>query len=100
MIDRSKKIAVWIRENVDFTILLLLVLLAGGLWAFAELADEVIEGESDVYDRMIVNFFGVGPGAQRSAFAQEIWRDFTALGGIALLTAAFLQRKGQVEQSV
>jgi undecaprenyl-diphosphatase len=84
----------WIRENFDLTILLMLALLAGGVWAFVELADEVIEGESDVYDRMIVDFFGVGEGAERSAFAQEIWRDFTALGGVALLTVAALATAG------
>lgn len=78
----------WIRQNVDFTILLLLAILAAGLWGFVELADEVIEGESDTYDRMIVNFFGVGTNAQRSDVAAEIWRDFTALGGIAVLTLA------------
>lgn len=88
MIARSRRVVAWIRENFDLTILLMLALLAGGLWAFAEVADEVIEGESDAYDRMIVDFFGLGEDAERGAFAQEIWRDFTALGGVALLTVA------------
>jgi undecaprenyl-diphosphatase len=94
MIDRGRRIAGWIRENFDLTILLMLMLLAGGLWAFAEVADEVIEGESDAYDKMIVNFFGVGQDAERSAFAQEIWRDFTALGGVALLALAAIATGG------
>jgi len=80
----------WIRDNVDLTILLMLMLLAAGVWAFAEIADEVLEGESDAYDKMVVDFFGVGENARRSPLAQEVWRDFTALGGVAVLTVATL----------
>lgn len=78
----------WIRQNADLTLLLLLAILAAGLWGFVEIADEVLEGESESFDKIIVDFFNVGAGAQRSEFAQEIWRDFTALGGIAVLTLA------------
>lgn len=78
----------WIRQNTDLTILLLLLVLAAALWVFVELADEVIEGEADAYDKMIVDFFNVGKDAHRSRLAEEIWRDFTAFGGIAVLTLA------------
>lgn len=84
----AKALAGWIRQNMDLTILLLLVILAAASWAFVELADEVLEGESDAYDKLIVDFFNVGQDAQRSALSEEIWRDFTALGGIAVLTLA------------
>jgi undecaprenyl-diphosphatase len=84
----------WIRQNVDLTILLMLVVMAAGLWGFIEIADEVLEGQSDTYDQMIVDFFGIGHDAQRSRLAEEIWRDFTALGGIAVMTLASVSVAG------
>jgi len=78
----------WIRQNMDLTILLLLVILAAALWAFVELADEVLEGESDVYDQMIMDLLGAGTEGRRTPLTDEIWRDLTALGGIAVLTLA------------
>ncbi|MGJ3265422.1 MAG: phosphatase PAP2 family protein [Salinarimonas sp.] len=69
--------------------LLVLALLAGGLWAFIELADEVLEGETHAIDEAILVALRVpgdlsdplGPG-----WLEEMMRDFTALGGTGVLT--------------
>lgn len=63
-------------------------LAACGLWAFAELADEVIEGETHAFDRAILLSMRsahdladpVGP-----QWLEEVARDITALGSFAVL---------------
>lgn len=69
--------------------LICLVLASFGIWAFANLADEVIEGETREVDRAILL-------AMRSAddpsdpwgprWVEELGRDLTALGGLGVLT--------------
>jgi undecaprenyl-diphosphatase len=69
--------------------LLVLALLAGGLWGFIELADEVLEGETHAIDEAILVALRMpgdfsdplGPG-----WLEEMMRDFTALGGTGVLT--------------
>lgn len=74
-------------------VLAALVLLAGFVWAFAALADEVLEGETRGFDTALLlalrnpaNLANpIGPG-----WLEEIGRDLTALGGIAVLSIAVL----------
>jgi undecaprenyl-diphosphatase len=69
--------------------LLVLVLLAGGVWLFAVLADEVKEGDTRRIDEGILLALRdpanlsdpVGP-----RWVEEMMRDFTALGGVGVLT--------------
>jgi undecaprenyl-diphosphatase len=69
--------------------ILLLVLVAGGIWAFAELAGEVREGETGRVDQTLLLALRnpadpadpVGP-----RWAEEAARDLTALGGVAVLS--------------
>lgn len=69
--------------------LVILALLAGGLWGFIELADEVLEGETRAIDTAILLALRtpgdlsdpLGPG-----WFEEMMRDFTALGGTGVLT--------------
>jgi undecaprenyl-diphosphatase len=71
--------------------LVILGSLSFGVWAFVALADEVMEGDSRAADRMILLWFRtagdlsdpVGPG-----WMEEMVRDFTALGGIGVLSLA------------
>lgn len=68
--------------------LIVLALAAGGIWAFAEIADEVTEGDTHRFDRSILL-------AMRNAndlndpwgprWIEEMARDVTGLGGIAVL---------------
>lgn len=62
---------------------------AAGLWAFIEIADEVVEGSTHAIDEKVVLVFRtandlsdpLGP-----AWLEEAVRDITALGGVAVLT--------------
>jgi undecaprenyl-diphosphatase len=73
--------------------LLILGSLSFGVWMFVALADEVLEGDSHAADRTILLWFRtagdlsdpLGPG-----WLEEMVRDFTALGGIGVLTVATL----------
>ena len=62
---------------------------SAGVWAFIEIADEVREGETREFDRRVLLALRsagdpadpVGPG-----WMEEIARDFTALGGVGVLS--------------
>lgn len=86
---RPRKIFMTWMARREFGSLLVLVLATGGLWAFVELADEVMEGETHAADQWILLAMRtegdpadpIGP-----AWLEEMARDFTALGGVAFLT--------------
>jgi len=101
-----KGVLAWLGGH-DLATLVLVLLLAGALWGFAELADEVFEGATGGFDQWLILALRnpadvtdpLGP-----AWLEEMGRDFTALGGTAVLTlitlsaAGFLllRRKGHV----
>lgn len=69
-------------------VLLIIAALAGGILLFASIADEVSEGDTHHFDRTILlgmrnpsTLQPVGP-----PYLQEAARDFTALGGVVVLT--------------
>jgi undecaprenyl-diphosphatase len=65
------------------------LILGVGLWGFVELADEVIEGETHKLDETILLAMRA-PGDHGDPvgppWVEEMFRDFTALGGIGVLT--------------
>ena len=68
--------------------LLALVLVAGGVWLFAALADEVNEGDTHQIDEKIL--LALRNPADRAdplgpRWLEEMERDFTALGGVGVL---------------
>lgn len=73
----------------ESAVLVALLLIAGGIWAFVEVADEVIEGESLAFDEALLRAFRrpddlskpIGP-----AWVLRIAEDLTALGGVAVIT--------------
>jgi undecaprenyl-diphosphatase len=82
----------WIgRHETSVLICLLLFFLA--CWAFAELANRVMAGETQEFDEWCLRAFRrsdnptllIGP-----QWLQEVARDITALGGYAVLTLVFL----------
>jgi undecaprenyl-diphosphatase len=76
-----------------------LLLLAGASWAFAELADEVTEGETRDVDAALLLLFRVaGDPADPlgPAWAESLARDVTALGGVGVLTFVTLAAAGFV----
>lgn len=78
----------WIGSR-ELPIFVVLFALMGSLWLFAQIADEVIDGETGEFDRAVLLSMRnpaditdpLGPG-----WAEEIGRDLTALGGNAVLT--------------
>jgi undecaprenyl-diphosphatase len=66
------------------------LLVAGGIWSFIELADEVLEGETHNVDEWIILVFR-NPADLTDPLGPEwiegVMRDITALGSIAFLTA-------------
>jgi undecaprenyl-diphosphatase len=73
----------------ELPVLLALFAILGSLWGFAELADEALEGETHEFDRALLLSMRnpadlsdpIGP-----AWAEEVGRDITALGGNAFLS--------------
>jgi undecaprenyl-diphosphatase len=78
----------WLRERdaADLRLLVALILLLAGVWVFAELADEVVEGESMAFDAMILRALRDPAGTPRGpSWLPDAARDITALGGHAVL---------------
>ncbi len=81
----------------DFATLVSLLVLLAAVWGFVELADEVFEGETGGFDRWLILALRnpadltdpLGP-----AWLKELGRDFTALGGIGVLTLLTLAAAG------
>jgi undecaprenyl-diphosphatase len=82
----------WTR-NLDLSILISVFLLTGLLLVFEELADDVLEGDTESFDTAILLMFRtaddvsdpIGP-----AYVEEMMRDVTALGGTAVISLATL----------
>lgn len=73
----------------ELAILTSLTLIVGGLWGFIELADEIAERETHAFDEAIL--LAMRSSADRSdplgpQWVEELGRDFTALGGMGVLT--------------
>lgn len=72
----------------EVALLIALLLLTGGAWGFIELADEVLEGQTQTFDEWMLLALRnpadlsdpVGP-----EWVEELGRDFTALGGVGIL---------------
>jgi undecaprenyl-diphosphatase len=86
--ERGKKLWLRLRLN-EAAPLLSLAAVSFFAWAFVEIADEVLEGDSMSFDRAILLALRnpkdlsdpIGP-----SWFEEVARDFTALGGHAVLT--------------
>lgn len=83
--------------RLELRTLLALLALAGSVWGFVGIADEVREGEQISYDRMILLLFRnpadpsdpLGP-----LWLESVVRDITALGGTTVLTFVTLGAVG------
>lgn len=74
----------------EITILIALVIIAGGAWGFIVLADEVIEGDTHALDEQLLLALRPNPADLGDPigppWVEEMMRDFTALGGFGILT--------------
>jgi undecaprenyl-diphosphatase len=76
----------WLGSH-ELAVLLAIVGIAAGVWAFGLIADEVVEGDTQPFDRKVLsamrapnNLAPIGP-----PILQEAARDITGLGGITIL---------------
>ena len=85
-------LSLW-RALPEFRVLAVLALVAAAIWGFAELADEVLEGETHALDQAVLLALRhpadpsdpLGP-----LWLEELVRDFTALGGYGVLVLLVL----------
>lgn len=94
---RLAPVASWLRRNVELSSLLFLAFVVIAIWAFAELADEVIEGATLDLDRDILLLLRTPADIatpRGPPWLQEMARDVTALGGVAFLTLATVATAG------
>lgn len=86
-----------LRRNTELWALVLLALVAGAIWGFAELTDEVVEGTTRGLDQTILLMLRatedlsdpIGP-----PWMEEAGRDLTALGGVVVIGGATLLAAG------
>jgi undecaprenyl-diphosphatase len=72
----------------EMTVLLALACIVAGVWGFALLADEVLEGGMQAFDQKLLLVFRHGDtkAPLGTPWVQEAARDITSLGGTAVLT--------------
>lgn len=78
----------WLRER-SLTSVALLLLAGTGAWAFVELTDEVLEGETQAADVWMLRALRTPDAAADPlgpVWLSEAMRDLTALGSVAVLT--------------
>lgn len=83
----------WIRRNVELGTLFLFALGVVGFWALAELADEVVEGSTRDLDRdllLLLRTAGDHDNPIGPLWVEEVFRDLTAIGGVAVLSLTTL----------
>jgi undecaprenyl-diphosphatase len=86
----------WIGRH-ELSLLVALLIAAGCAWTFAEIADEVVEGETQAIDERLLLALRepedvndpIGP-----EWAEELARDVTALGSVGVLTFVTLAGAG------
>ena len=84
----ADKVLGWI-TNREASILVALLLAAGGIWLFIELADDVLEGDTRAVDESLIlalRSTGDASDPLGPSWVEELARDVTALGSAGILT--------------
>ena len=80
-------------QREELGVLSLVLLIAGGIWAFVELADEVREGELRKFDEMVLLAFRTAGDSKDPSgpfWIEEAVRDITSLGSPTVLVMVTL----------
>jgi len=84
----SVLVSLWQKFGREGISLFFLAVIAGGIWLFVEIADEVVEGDTHHLDSIILLAMRE-PADTREPWGpkwlEEMGRDFTALGGMGVL---------------
>jgi undecaprenyl-diphosphatase len=94
--DKAWRLLAWLGAHEGLTLVALL-LAAGGVWLFVEIADDVLEGDTAAIDEMLLlelrtaddSTDPLGP-----TWVEELARDVTGLGGGGVLTILTLAAAG------
>ena len=81
----------------ELAVLLCVSVLSGGVWGFVELADAVMEGDTrSIDERLLLTLRNPADHSDPlgAGWVEEIGRDFTALGGVAVLVLISLSALG------
>lgn len=86
----TERFARWL-PNIEPVVLVVLAIGTASLWGFIEVAEEVFEGDTQAFDRWVVQAMRdpnnladpIGP-----PWVEEMARDVTAMGGLAWITIA------------
>jgi undecaprenyl-diphosphatase len=95
-INRVTASFVWLTRHVNLLVLIVSFLIVGGVWAFVEIADDVMEGDTHHFDEWAVHALRMpNPDATPERplpdvplgpkWLREVGRDITGLGGVAIL---------------
>jgi len=76
-----RRFLAWLGSHGHWVIAAVLAIVAG-TWGFVELLDEVKEGDTQHFDEWMIRTLREHEGPP---WVQEVGRDFTALGGVAVL---------------
>jgi undecaprenyl-diphosphatase len=76
-----RSLLAWLGSHGEIVIAAALVVVAG-TWGFVELLDEVKEGETQQFDEWMIRLLREHEGP---SWLQEVGRDLTALGGVAVM---------------
>lgn len=91
--DSISTLISWMRSHIEMTSLALLSIIVAAILTLAELSEEVFEGSTRNLDRDILLLLRT-PGDPSNPIGplwlEEMGRDFTALGGVAVLTLTTL----------
>jgi undecaprenyl-diphosphatase len=87
----------WLSSHIELGLAGLLALVASGVWIFAAIAEEMVEGETHAFDTALLLALRV-PGDPADPlgppWVEELARDVTALGGTGVLTFLTLAAVG------
>lgn len=75
--------------SVEPRVLLTIALIGAALWLFVNIASEVVEGDTEAWDRALLLALRNAADPQLPwgpRWVQELARDFTALGGVGVLS--------------
>ena len=86
--ERARSLLAWVRGHGNLLLLVVTLVVVGGVWGFVELADEVMQGDTQQFDDWAIRALRrpddpavpVGP-----RWLHELGRDMTALGGVAVM---------------
>src|SRR5688572_15242079 len=93
LVHHALRLYAWLRDHNNLLLLFVAFLIVGGAWAFIEIADDVVEGDTRGFDEWAVRALRMpnpdapdGPQVPIGPkWVREVGRDMTALGGVAVL---------------